>query len=204
ECGGGVVRWGECVAGVGRLVEGIRGCEIAARAMPGLAEPKLTEGHALEARGRFDVAATAYREAIDREPSSWSAAHSLLALRAGRGDIARAVEELAALRGRDAGSWPLETTYADALLRQGRTAAAGQATRGSRALAPSRAETLSLAATIFLAAHRPKDAIDAYRKIVAAQPGTFSAQWGLAKALVQAGTDGEADAAIGALEREYP
>ena len=204
EFGAAHMMLGECLAALGRLDEAVSRFDAAASAMPGLAEPKLTEGHALETRGRFDRAAAAYHEAIEREPTSWNAAYALLSLRAGRGDVARAVEELAALRGRHGGSWALEAIYADALLRQGDAGGADTAIRRSLALDPNRVETLSLAATIFLASHHPKDAIDAYRKILTTKPGTASAELGLAKTLIQAGSDEEADAAIGALEQAHP
>ncbi|HEX4823168.1 MAG TPA: sulfatase-like hydrolase/transferase [Candidatus Polarisedimenticolaceae bacterium] len=204
EFGAAHMMLGESLAALGRLDDAVARFDAAARAMPGLAEPKITEGHALETRGRFDAAAVAYHDAIEREPSSWNAAYALLTLRVGRGDVAHAVDELAALRGEHAGSWALETTYADALSRQGETGRAEEAIRRSLALDPNRLETLERAAAIFVAARQPKEAIDAYRKILAAGPGTAAAQWGLAKVLVQAGTDGEADAAIGELERQYP
>jgi arylsulfatase A-like enzyme/Flp pilus assembly protein TadD len=204
EFGAAHLMLGECLAALGRLDDAVAAFEAAARAMPGLAEPKITEGHALEARGRFDAAAAAYREALDREPSNWNAAHALLSLRAGRGDVARAVLELAAVREGHATSWALETTYADALLRGGDGNGAEQAIRRSMALDPNRIETLSVAATIFVAGHRPKEAIDAYRKILSARPDTPEAEWGLARALVVSGSDAEADAAVAALEAKYP
>jgi tetratricopeptide (TPR) repeat protein len=204
EFGAAHMMLGEALAALGRLDDAVARFEAAARAMPGLAEPKITEGHALEVRGRFDAAASAYREAIEREPSNWNAAYALLSLRAGRGESTLAVRELAALRGRLAPSWALETTYADALLREGDSGGAEAAIRRSLALDPNRIETWSLAATIFVDGHRPKEAVDAYRRILSARPGSPEAEWGLARALVQAGTDEEADAAIGALERKYP
>lgn len=194
----------ECYVVLGRGDDATESFEAAARRIPTQAGPKLAEGRALEARGRFDAAAEAYLAAIAREPTSAPSVHAILALRAGRGDLARAIGELNELASRFPGSVALQTGIAEAEHRRRNLDAAGAALHRALALDPDSSEARLLQADMLLDAGRPGDAAAAYRALLQTRSATRPAELGLGRALVLGPDGAEAEAWIAGLVAKYP
>lgn len=134
----------------GEIDEAVRSCEAAAATDPNSAEPYFAMGRLLESNGRFEAAGEAFLDGLRRAPDDREMARRLVELRADRGEIARAVNDLrtvAAAAPRAAG---VRAALAVALRRAGDRQRAFEAASEALRIDPSSVDALLVSGEILL------------------------------------------------------
>jgi len=169
---------------LGNLDAALENYRRAADLLPGLAQPHHEMAKLLDSYGRFEDAAAAYLEAIEREPQNLDIVREHLRLREGRGDLARGVAELQTLAGRHSDSPSLWLGLAEGALRMGNVPQAAEAVDRALDRDPHFGEATLLRGEIRLGAGLSSEAEAAFRRILAASPRDARARFGLARALL--------------------
>jgi tetratricopeptide (TPR) repeat protein len=147
----------------------------------------LAEGLGLERAGRREPAVELYREILRLAPGNPGALHRLGCLAAQRGNLRRALELLSRAARIAAERAEIRSDYGRILHSCGNHVAAAPELEAALRIDPARAGDAVLLGDCYLASGQSGKALEAYRMALHAEPGSFSALFGINHALMTQG-----------------
>ncbi len=204
EFWGGHLLLAEIEAQRGEIDGAIRAYGAAAETAPQLAEPRFALGRLLESVGRFDAAGDAYLEALSLEPDDREIARRLVELRAGRGELGRAIGDLRGLTAVHPRAVGLRAVLADAHRRAGNRERAESEAAEVLRLSPEDPDALLIAAELRLEKGATGDARPLFERALAREPGRLDALLGLAAIDFADGRPLDAEARLAEILRIQP